>query len=478
MNFRGLMVGEWKVMLPQDQELPPLHLAARRGDLQEVSRCLKSGADANSLAIVQRSDKAIEWMHADTRAESRLPALHAAVVGGEIAVVRGLLDYGADPKIRWHCVALDSEFLPVGDFGTALVLAARANRVDIMTLLIERGVSPDADPEILPELAAGNQAAALGLLLARTALPVDCNALLETAARNAALEVTRLLLNLGGTRKQTGAGEPSTQITTEVSDSLPARLPQAQQGISLQQRMRTLYTAAEAGHTEIVQLLLESGLPSEAKAEAFRKACRSSLSTLSTMRLLLEPGAVLCVDNENASELYFAVKAQKENRARLLLEHGASVHGRYQYRCVDRRLITQKFLEQAVRPPCVYEQMTLLMLAAGQGAVPICQLLLDYGADPNAQDAEGYTPLWYAVQERTGVSRLRAVDPDEPLPPIDVPGVVRLLISQGASADVCDPQGRTLLEWFDEMRPKLEAVYPENYIQALAAAIDSILMSS
>ncbi len=39
---------------------------------------------------------------------------------------------------------------------------------------------------------------------------------------------------------------------------------------------------------------------------------------------------------------------------------------------------------------------TLLILAAWHGRTPVAQLLLDRGADPNAVNLEGRTPLWFS----------------------------------------------------------------------------------
>lgn len=348
MNMGGILRDGWVLMLPRDDELPHLHRAARNGDLEEVARCLESGADPESLAVVQRSDQLIERMQLDGRAESRFPALHAAVQGGEITVVRKLLDSGADPNIRWHCISLGSHLLADGDQGTALVLAARANRTDIMALLMEHGVSPDADPEIVQELAEKNQAAALRLLIERTLLPVDLGALFLTAAHHSAGDVLRLLQEQDNALVQTTEGPESARVTGKVDGFLPAGAP-PRTGVDSSQRVAALKAAAGYGAADIVRLLLSWGAAPEDTQEAFRIACRSQGSTLKVIRLLLEHGVDARGANGASPELLEAVRLQKQDRARLLLAHGAPVNGRYRYPYLDQRNLFPRLHRN---PPC------------------------------------------------------------------------------------------------------------------------------
>ena len=50
---------------------------------------------------------------------------------------------------------------------------------------------------------------------------------------------------------------------------------------------------------------------------------------------------------------------------------------------------------QSYYPPNVgdYDKRTPLHVAACEGHLDMCQLLLEYGADPNAKDIYGNTPI-------------------------------------------------------------------------------------
>lgn len=72
---------------------------------------------------------------------------------------------------------------------------------------------------------------------------------------------------------------------------------------------------------------------------------------------------------------------------------------------------------------------TALHFACKAGFVETTRLLLEAGADPNALDGDGLTPLWSALQSGPSVER-------EP--------VVRQLLSGGASPRALNPKGITL----------------------------------
>jgi ankyrin repeat protein len=75
--------------------------------------------------------------------------------------------------------------------------------------------------------------------------------------------------------------------------------------------------------------------------------------------------------------------------------------------------------------------MTPLHFAAAQGSVDVVRLLLDAGADPNAKSANGETPLYVAVRNTTPAAL----------------GVMRLLRERGADPTVETAKGSSAL-WF------------------------------
>ena len=101
----ALTLGEWELAARMTRENPELmnrgvlHLMAKRGDLAAARWLLEHGADPNA-----------RWVHWD----SEVTALHLAVFGGHAAMVRLLLDAGADKTI--HDSKHDADALGWADF--------------------------------------------------------------------------------------------------------------------------------------------------------------------------------------------------------------------------------------------------------------------------------------------------------------------------------------------------------------------------
>lgn len=129
-------------------------------------------------------------------------------------------------------------------------------------------------------------------------------------------------------------------------------------------------------------------------------------------------------------------------RVQLLLERGADPNSRtavlseLSHFLLRTRNSTHALPELGERPP-------LLSIAIMRGEVEIARHLLEAGADPNARDERGYTPLSYAALS-------------------DAPALVELLLARGADASLEMPDGSTALREGPELnfrrRPENAAI--------------------
>lgn len=108
-----------------DRGWSPLHIAARKGDIEEVRRLLDDGVNANEISSGHK--------------DSGATALHFAAAGGHIEVMDELLERGCDIDARTR----------VGCGWTALHHAAKERNKKAIRFLIENGAF--LPPDILDE---------------------------------------------------------------------------------------------------------------------------------------------------------------------------------------------------------------------------------------------------------------------------------------------------------------------------------------
>lgn len=175
---------------------------------------------------------------------------------------------------------------------------------------------------------------------------------------------------------------------------------------------------------EIVSLLLERGAnPNDADYSGWRPLIDAS-GDAEIMKLLLANGADPNFNVEDGrtpltrecDEGYF-------NTSKILLEGGADAN-----------------------MPNSGNGMTPLMYAANatEEALQLCELLIQYGADIDAQDDNGMTPLMYSARSRQI-------------------GVMKLLIEQGADVTITDEKGKTALDHVrsKKTRKEMEKMFQE-----------------
>jgi ankyrin repeat protein len=142
----------------------PIVFATQKGDPKSVASLLRAGADVNTtvptgtalleIAALSKSGDVVGVLlengaKVDAADKSGNTALHVAAQMGELDVVKLLLAKGANPNVKSITVASSGRrgeggnpfFRQVGE-QTPLLLAAKANQVDVMRALVAAGADP------------------------------------------------------------------------------------------------------------------------------------------------------------------------------------------------------------------------------------------------------------------------------------------------------------------------------------------------
>ncbi|KAL4959687.1 ankyrin repeat-containing domain protein [Aspergillus stella-maris] len=472
-----------------------LQLAAATGHSDILKRLLECGADVN--AVTGRYGTALQAAaqgghgeivsilvgYEDTDINKRGgefgTALQAAAAGGHEAIVRQLIQAGADVKgeggkpkgsrrpapssrfySRWTTLAegwhKDSTRSQCGKYGTSLQAAAASGNVGIVQLLLDHGADP-GDIDVygqtpLHQAACHGHEAVVSLLLEHGA-----NADVEDktgrssllmAASNGWNSIFTLLTRFGAVSE-----------SGDIAGDSP------------------LHRAAANGHISIVEKLLDGELNVDKHNRkgqtALMMAAKHGRSSM--IRLLLNRGSgINHRDNAGNTALFKAIKHRHDGVVRLLLTRGADMTGENNkgqtvlHRCVyhpKSRHETYANMLYLLLPHLKHHlEMTdnegatgLHRLAANRDR-DLVEMLLDKGAEPNAKDLKGRTPLHYSVLSRFG--------PD-PKP------VISLLLLRGADIHAVSQSGKTVrVAAMQRMRRSSRKKDTVKYIRMLETAYD------
>ncbi|MHC4542315.1 MAG: ankyrin repeat domain-containing protein [Planctomycetota bacterium] len=399
-------------------------------------------------------------------------SLFEAIRKGDVEQVRQLIAEGADIDAKWGDTST-TEKEDIAD-DTPLYYAVDANNMDLVKLLVEAGADVNAGswPPLFGAVDKNNTAIAEYLIDHGANINVyplggsleGWGPLQETAVINNSIEMAKLLIAKGGDinsviypalnsaiyEKRKDLSELLIQRGADVNtidkwghsplyfalvryDDLDIMNILIANGAEVDIKHpggeTVLMSAATAGRTEAVKLLLEADANVNAKNDRGQTALHVPLDirnsdyhkyrlSKDTIELLLASGAdVNLKDKEGRTPLHLAAESADRDIVKLLLDKGAKVNA--------------KDDESGFTP---------LHYAARFGKKNVAELLIAKGADINAKDKQDHTPLYIAVNHDYKVAEL--------------------FMDKGADSTIETESGPTLLE-LAQQRKQLESTAPD-----------------
>lgn len=391
------------------QGYTPLMVAAQRGNMVAMELLLEAGAEVNacspagetplSLALRQ-PPHVVEWLlrHGATIPEPGSPE-HRELLGQVMHCKAGcfelVLQAGLDPNTRM-------------EDGSTLLMSAVANeRVEMVRMLLEAGADVNASTP-------GG----------RTALGMAMRGRTVGKAEEKRVEIMRMLLEAGVNPLLTVHGSNAFHAAAWGSraQALFLLVEQCPQGLEApdDQGRTPLMIAAQAGDEETLRVLLALGANVHARDRAghgvlsYAARCRRGGEYhLNRLKLLVENGVRLSEDGPMA--LIAASQSGTEPAVRWLVAAG-----------LDARATVGD------------SGNTLLHLATHNEHGGVVEALIEGGADVNAKNVVGHTPLHFAM---TGFNPNRW-------------HVISVLLREGADPYLCNNFDQNAIEW---ARPEIRA---------------------
>jgi ankyrin repeat protein len=453
-EVRRLLQGGADVRAPQADGATALHWAAYHGDASLVLLLLEAGAD---VAAANRNGSTPLWLAASqgdaavvdallgngADANELLPLgrrpLMLAARSGSVAAVRALLDRGADPNAKESARGT-----------TALMQAADQGHADVIAVLIEHGA--DVAATSAPVVRDG-RTAALGksddprAAVRRQVVAILCD--------QPTPDLSRLQELVTGSTEDavladaSAGGDPCglqrDGLGFVIAPGGRNRGPREPDGGEL----TALVYAARSGSIDAARVLLDAGADvNQVTRYGWTPLLAATQNrTYRLGKFLIERGAdvnlankggwtplYLATDNRNLEGGDYPTRVPDMDDLayiELLLDAGADPNAQIVESTETRTVFTNQWLDE--------EGATAFLRASQSGDVELMRLLLERGADPHVNTKLGVTPLAAAA----GIGWVEGVTSERS--PEQTVEAVRMLLTLGIDPNYQADTGRTAL---------------------------------